>query len=527
MSLPFQPGLAPPRAPWPARRWRTGLLLAFGVAYALVSLVNHYNYRTAALDLGVAGQTITDFAHLRLPRTTLLLDAPPTGYLGQHFSFTAALAAPLSYLVGGAWAALLLQIGALLLGALGVWRYVAARGGSGREANWALAFFAAQWGVFSALSFDYHDNVVGARVLPWRARWVGQGRGKRALGAAAFLLVSKENMALWLAFVLLGLAWLHWPRPVERSGTPVPPRPVSPAWLVLGAGVALAYFLVVTRYVMPAFDTTHRPFTQLVRYAHLGSSLPAAVLNVLLHPRLLWAALFENTLPDGSYDYIKLELWGAVLVSGGWALLRRPWYALMLLPIWGQKLLASDYALWGINGQYSIEFAPVLALAVADALRATRAPGTGLRRRAWAAALAGAVVFTVVTLYTRRSQWYDRASGNILQARHYRCYYDRAALRAALTHVPPGVPLSAASNLVPHLLDRRDLFLFPVLRTARLVALLREPDENGAWPLRPAEAKQALAHLQADPHYRVLYQDAQLVLLARQFAPADSAQVWK
>lgn len=520
--MPFS--LPHPHWPWPARRWRTVLLLGFGVVYALVSLVNHYNFRTAAFDLGIAAQTVADFAHLRLPRTTLLLDAPPTGYLGQHFSLTAALAAPLYYLVGGAWALLLFQVGAVLLGALGVWRYVLAQGGSGREANWALAFFAGQWGVFSALSFDYHDNVVGAMALPWLALWVGQGRSQRALGAAAFILLSKENMALWLAFVLLGLAWQHWPR---RAAAPARPRPLATAWLVLGAVACLVYFLVVTRYVMPALDTTHRPFTQMVRYAHLGSSLPGAVLQVLTHPALLWATLFQNTLPDGAYDYIKLETWGAVLVSGGWALARRPWYALMLLPILGQKLLANDYALWGINGQYSIEFAPVLTLAVADALRATQAPGTGLRRRAWALALAGVAVFTVVTLYTRRSQWYDRTTGNFLIGRHYRCHYDRAALRAALAHVPPGVPLSTSSNLAPHLLARRDLFLFPVLRTAQLVALLREPDENAAWPLNPADARQALAHLQADPHYHVLYQDAQLVLLTRQFTPADSAQVWK
>ncbi|MGI4872678.1 MAG: DUF2079 domain-containing protein [Janthinobacterium lividum] len=515
---------ASPRAPWPARRWRTVLLLGFGVAYALVSLVNHYNFRTATFDLGIAAQAVADFAHLRLPRTTLLLDAPPTGYLGQHFSLTPALAVPLYYLVGGAWALLLLQIGALLLGALGVWRYVVAQGSGGREANWALAFFAAQWGVFSALSFDYHDNVVGAMALPWLALWVGQGRGGRALAAAVLLLVSKENMALWLAFVLLGLAWQHWPR---RTPAPLQPHPVAPLWLGLGAVAALGYFLVVTRYAMPLFDTTHRPFTQMVRYAHLGNSLPAAVGNVLTHPPLLWATLFRNTLPDGSYDYIKLETWLAVLVSGGWALLRRPWYALMLLPILGQKLLANDYAFWGINGQYSIEFAPVLALAVADALRATRSPGLGVRRRAWSAALAGVAVFTVVTLYTRRSQWYDRATGNFLVGRHYRCAYDRAALTATLAQVPAGIPLSTASNLVPHLLNRRDVFLFPVLRTARLVALLRQPDEQGAWPLGPAEAQQALARLQADPHYRVLYQDAQLVLLSRQFAPADSAAVWE
>lgn len=66
-----------------------------------------------------------------------------------------------------------------------------------------------------------------------------------------------------------------------------------------------------------------------------------------------------------------------------------------------------------------------------------------------------------------------------------------------------------------------------MLRPAQLVALLREPDERAAWPLTPAVARLAGAQLHAGPGYRVIYEDAQLVLLARRAAPADSAAVWQ
>jgi uncharacterized membrane protein len=328
-------------------------------------------------------------------------------------------------------------------------------------------------------------------------------------------LLSKENMALWMAALLLGLAWQH--RAHRR-------RVLA---LALGAVGAFGYYVVITHYVMPALDTTHRPFTQMVRYAHLGASLPAAVANVLTHPRLLWAVLFENTLPEAGYDYIKLETWVALLLSGGWALWRRPWYLLMLAPILGQKLLANDYALWGINYQYSIEFAPVLALAVVDAL-CSQAPRRPAPTR-WTWAVAGAALFTITTLYVRRSEWYDRAAYNFLQGRHYHSAYpDRAALYAALEQVPAGVPLSSTSRLTPHLLNRRDVYLFPVLRSARLVLLPRTTDANDAWPLPPAQLQAALAALRARPGYRVLYEDAQVMLLARP-APlaADTAEVWQ
>lgn len=503
MPVSYRAALRTPRTQYLA------LLLLFALIYSLVSLVNHVNFRTGALDMGYEAQAVTDLAHLRAPRVTLLPDVPPVSFLAGHLSLTPALAVPLYYLVGPVWSLLLVQIAALLVGLVGAGRYARYVGASESQVNWVLAFWGSQWGIYSALGFDFHDNVLGAMALPWLARWVGQERWGRAGLVAVFIMLSKENLALWLAFVLLALAWQHWPR-----------RAV--AWRAgLGALAALAYFAVVTGYVMPALDTTHRGYMQLARYGQLGTSLPAIVGHLLTHPVQLWQLLFTNTLPDSAYDYIKLELWVGIVLSGGWALLRRPWYGLMLLPILGQKLLASDAGFWGLNYQYSIELVPVLGLAVADALAGRRAAGR------WPWALGGVVLFTVVTLYTRRSTWYDRATTNFLIGSHYRpAYPNPAGLRAALARVPAGVPLSASSTLVPHLTDRRDLFLFPVLRTAQLVVLLREPDERGAWPLAPADARRAAAQLRAQPGYRVLYEDDQVVLLARHPAPADSVATW-
>lgn len=496
--------------PW---RHRPAVLLALaGAVYALISLVNHYNFRTAALDLGLATQVVGDWAHLRAAQVSLLIDSPPTNFLSVHFSLTPALAVPLYWLVGGAWALLLVQLGAVLLGGLGVWRYARAQGASSGEAQLALAFFSVQWGLFSALGFDYHNNVVGAMALPWLALWVARGRWGPAAAAAGLLLVSKENMALWLVLVLLGLAWQHRGRRGVAVG------------LGLAAAGGLGYFLVVTRWAMPALDVAHRPFGQAVRYQQWGPTVPAAAANLLRHPALLWQALFQNTTPDAAYNYVKLEFWLALLSSGGLALLARPWYALMLLPVVGQKLLANDPALWGINMQYSIEFAPVLALAVADALRHWPA-GAPARRRGWRLALASAATFTLVTLYTRQSKWYDRTTTNFLIGRHYRCPYDRAALRAALAQLPPVGALSVQSNLTPQLPAPRRLYLFPALRDAQYVVLLRQPDEAAAWPLRSEQSPQALSQLRHRPDFRVFYEDAQLVIFARRDPVRNPAEV--
>lgn len=494
------------------RRWALGLLLGFGVAFGLVSLVNHYLMRTAAFDLGIATHALRSYAHLRAHYTTELLDAPATNFLSSnlHFALIPVLAAPLYWLLGS-WTLLVVQIAAILWGGWGVHRFARHRGATYGQASWLMAFFFSLWAIYSALGYDYHDNVVGAMVVPWLVLWFERRRWGWAGLAFALLLVSKENLALWAATILLGLAWLHWR---ERKLVLV---------ALLGVVLALAYFAVMTKVVMPALSYSHQGFTQIQRYQHLGGSLEAAVLNVATHPRLLWQCLFENITGDPNYDYIKAELWVVLLLSGGLALLLRPWYALMLAPILAQKLLANEYGLWGINAQYSIEFAPILALAVTElGLRLRPTP----RLRYYQLTLLLTAATTIFTLYRRESKWYQRETTNFLLGKHYRntAGLDVQRLRQALSqHVPAELPLSAQANLAPWLVNRDALYHFPVLRDARLVALLKT--DKLSWPLSPEGYRQAQQLLRTRGDFRVRYEDDQLLILERTRPPATPDEI--
>lgn len=484
--------------------WRApvAVLTGFGFAFGLITFVNHWLFRTAALDLGLTAHALRDFAHLRGHTSTLFTDSPPTSFFCAHMALLPVLAAPLYWVFGATWSLLIVQWAAILVGGWGVWAVARTHGLSSRERTLALTFFLSQWGLYSALGFDYHDNVVGAMLVPWLAHWLGRAQWGRATLAFILLLISKENMALWGVVVMLGLAWRHAANPRVRS------------LALLGSGVALTYFLVVTNVVMPALDAAHQPFRQLVRYQHLGDSLGAALWNVATDPALLFRTLFTNTLPDPAFDFVKMELWVVLVLSGGWLTLWRPWYGLMLLPVLAQKLLSSDGLFWGLNYHYSVEFAPVLALAAIEVARRVAAPR---RARLLTGLVVLAATTTIVTLYTRRSKWYFRETTNFLVGRHYRTPYDGPRLRAALRRVPASVPLSAHPHLAPWLIERAKLYHFPVVRDARLVALFK--DSTHGWPLSPTEYGTAVRRLRADPAWRVAEEDDQFLLLARRSAP--------
>jgi uncharacterized membrane protein len=481
------------------RRSAAALLLGFGLVFGLISLVNHYLFRTAGYDLGLATHALHDYARLRPHQTTLLLDQPAVSFLYLHVTLIPALASPL-YWVLGSWTLLVVQIGAVLLGGWGVHVFARGQGLGYGAANWLLAYFFSLWGIYSALGFDYHDNVVGAMLLPWLLHWLEQRRWSRAALACGLLLLSKENLALWAAFVLWGVAWKH-----RRQ------RGLAAGAVLAGFG-ALVYFFVVTKVVMPALGPSGQGFTQLTRYQHLGRTLEEAAWNTLTQPRLLWESLFVNIDPDPAYNYNKLETWLVLLLSGGAAVLLRPWYALMLLPLLAQKLLGNYYALWGINNQYSIEFAPVLALAVAETGLLLR---ERVRRRYYAGTLLLAAAVTLTTLYTRQSKWYQRETTNFLLAKHYRSTagLDVPRLHAALSRIPTKLPLSAQANLLPWLTERRKLYHYPVLRDAQLVALLKT--SQLPWPMSAERYQQSLQELRRRPDFRVRYEDQQLLVLER------------
>lgn len=82
------------------------------------------------------------------------------------------------------------------------------------------------------------------------------------------MAVSKENMALWLVFVALGLAVLHWREPVGWR------------WALAVALGAIVYFVVVAGVVIPALSAGH-PYRYQQLYSALGST-PGQMLRTML-----------------------------------------------------------------------------------------------------------------------------------------------------------------------------------------------------------------------------------------------------
>lgn len=485
-----------------ASLWLIGTFIFFGIMYALISLVNHYNFRTYALDLGMVNHAVYDYAHFRKNVTTLLLDSPPTNFLANHFTLIPLLVSPLYWLFGN-YTMLIVQLAAILFGGFGVYKFARYYGASEFLQIAITLFFFLQWSIFSALSYDYHDNVIGAMFLPWFLLYFERKRFGIALFFFLLIVTSKENMALWAFFIAAGVGVRHF-------------RNRKMLLLSLGLMVfSILYFGVITKVVMQGLDTMQRDFAQLNRYRHLGQTPADIILNLLTDPTLVLRQLFLNTTTDPNYDYIKIELYGMMLLSGGLALFFRPWYLVMAIPIIAQKILSADYSLWGINGQYTIELAPILTLAFLEALLLIKSE----KKRRQLAMLSAVIIFsaTLFTLHHRQSKWFDKAAAQFFRGKHYRSFYNTDKMYTALERIPDGVAVSAQSWLTPHLEKREKLYHFPIVSDAEFV--LASKKLESIYPLTKERQLIVIDSIRQSASFKVDYEDEQLVIFKRQAKP--------
>lgn len=476
--------------------WRlVALVLAiFGVAYGSLALVNHYLFRSYAYDLGIYNQALWDYAHLRLNANSILRY---NNILGDHFTPGQMLWAPLYYLFGS-YTLVAVQIGLVLGGGYGAYQLhlLRTRGEQAGAALGLLVMFLSTWGIYSALAYDYHDNVLAAMLLPWLIYWFEADRRGRAAVVAGLMAASKENMALWLVFIALGLAVLHWRTPARRR------------WALGLAAAAGLYAVVVLKFVVPALSQ-HHGFYHQKYYTEIGGSVGGALHLLLTRPGYLLKLFFVNQLADANGDYVKAELYIMLLLSGGLALLRRPAYLLMLAPIFAQKLLSNNVAHWGINAQYSVEFVPVLHAALSHWLAQT-AP----RRAAWWAGGAAtlALAATIASMQLRKSPAFDKPAAQFFRRPHYRRDFDAGRVHRGLARVPAEARVSATSALVPHLAARPYIYQFPDVYDADYIVTLAQAS---TYPLSEAQLAKQLAAYQASGEWVAVLQDGPLTILRR------------
>ena len=145
------------------KRLLASVFVLAGIVYVLISLVNHYLFKTYGLDLGLYTHAMHDFLHFSIDDCSMFKEAPQS-ILAAHFDLYLLILSPLVCLFGS-YTLLIVQIAAILLGGWGIYKLIGLYTDDDLMPILASAIFFMSFGIIHALSYDYHSNVLTAMML--------------------------------------------------------------------------------------------------------------------------------------------------------------------------------------------------------------------------------------------------------------------------------------------------------------------------------------------------------------------------
>ncbi len=482
-----------PNMPLKAEKGFYLLAFVFLLLYMLIAFVNHFLFRTYALDLGAYTHALYDYRNFELSYSALFSDRAEI-LLADHFDLYLMLFAPFSFIFG-TYSLILIQLFSVLAGAYGTFRYFQDDAQNHAFSQWAAVFYFLFFGVFSALSFDYHSNVVAASLLPWFFYCVKKNRFSTSAWLLFFILIAKENLSLWMVFVMAGLMF-RYPKSQKHL-----------RFLGLSMIISLLYFITITFFVMPALS--QEGVYPHFHYSGIGSNAAQAVRFIFGHPLETIKMLFSNHTLALHGDGVKTTLFLLLFFSGLPFLLFRPYYLLMLIPIFLQKLLHDNPSMWGAYGQYSIEFLPVLAIGAFESIAAIR---SSKWKKALLFVLLAGTLGSSIHLMDKSVKYGLKERIRFYQAAHYRRNFDVREVHRMLRTLPADAAVSAQSAFVPHLALRKTIYQFPIVNNARYIVLSEHEDP---YPLNIEKYSALVDSIIHSPEWLVFYEKQGILVLER------------
>jgi uncharacterized membrane protein len=508
-----------------SRRARIALACVVGMAAVFVAFFSAYlfaahdAYLTHSEDMGIMTQALWTTTHGALLHQTVCNIVSDNNCLGDisrlaiHFE---PIMLPLALLYHVFPSPKTLQLVQALVVATGAWpAYAIAsrRLGSHAVGVGFAAVYLLHASLDSAVTFDFHAVTLAAAFLMF-AMYFMLTRQSAALVVAAVLAMStKEEVALSVA--VLALCVMFFQR----------------RWRLGGALLALALVWVVLELrIMGAASPTSAYSPTIGRYAALGSSPVGILAYTATHPL---AVLRTYVLDPARLRYVR-----ALVAPAGYLALFSPLALVVTVPAMAINMLSNDPAMYSGFLQYPAESIPIVIFASIQgagviagvgarglaALRRTRvARGEmwsrlgrvlGQMRLTPRATLAGALVLAALAFAV-----HDQRDHPLTPlGKSFSWPQTTAHTRAAdqlVALIPADASVSAQSNLVPHLSNRRAIYLFPYRDTSADYVLIDQKGER--YPLQDAPATYVndVAGLLGDPAYRVVAERDGLVLLTR------------
>jgi hypothetical protein len=477
-------------------------LIGLALLQLFIVLLDHYYYRTYALDYAIYNFAFYDFAHARLSPVPAYIFPFPSHFLQDHFSLTLIFLSPLYWVltpVLGTYTLLVIQWCFIVWGAWGTYSFLKQRSGNVLIGYAAVVYYFILFGRYSAYRGDVNLAIMGASVVPVFLYFVEARRWRAAVIVFALLLLNREDMSLWLFFSCLFLLIVYRKDKSNRTRL---------VYLLLASVI---YFLIVMYAIIPAFEDENRKYA-LFSFTAVGETPAQALKFMFLHPIKAVELLFINHSGVDYQNGIKANFYWVYMVSGGFVLIARPWFVLPLIPLLLKKMYDDNPLRWSIEYYYSIEFVSILPILIFWII-------ADLPWRRVRVLLIGAVVLLTasMTVYKMLVPPPNPLVGesnkyNFVSPSFYHPDYSIHEVQFVLSKIPLEAKVCATGRLLSHLAYREKVYYFPRINDAEYVAILKREDW---YPLFPDQFDAEILQLRNNPSWTVLEEKQDVLLFKR------------
>lgn len=304
-------------------------------------------------------------------------------------------------------------------------------------------------------------------------------------------------MPLWGGFIASGLLFTNYKDITKRKV------------LISLTVFSFIYFIAVTGFIMPALGNPGWKYDHLW-YHSLGNNYSEIIQTIINRPRYVFTLLFESPTMLRDDFGIKSELHFLILLSGGYALLRKPQYLWMLIPIYAQKLFNDAFIIWSIGAQYAIEFAPILSIALFEFFQLK----TNKKSNLWLSV--GAVLISLIatcsSIDNQINPYYNSQQTKFYDPERYKVDFNVKEVNCELKKIPDSAKVSASTCLEPHLSLRNFIYQYPVVNDADYILLFLD---NNAYPITMDQRNEKIEQLKKDSLWEKTYDKNKLLIFKR------------
>ena len=172
-------------------------LLALSILYSLLSILRHVHFQSGAFDLGIFDQAVYQYSHFLFPYNTI----KERFILGDHLNLTLPLLAPLFWIWEDVKILLIFQAVFITLSSFAIYKLARLRKFSPFVCLSLSFIYSIFWGIQFAVYFDFHPIVIGVGFLVWFLYFFESKKWKLFWLSLILMLLTQENMGIALACV--------------------------------------------------------------------------------------------------------------------------------------------------------------------------------------------------------------------------------------------------------------------------------------------------------------------------------------